>query len=80
MFPAKAQRRKGRDNILQIQNYANLPVEEVVALEKEFAGRENLWQILNWNNSVVDSIQQDEFTHDLVIRWRDKLFLVFGAT
>ncbi len=65
---------------MQIQNYANLSFEEVVALENELAGCENLLQILEWNKNVVDSIRQDEFTHDLVIRWRDQLFLVFDAT
>ncbi len=64
---------------MQIQNYANLSVEEISDLESELAGRENLLQVLEWNNSVVDSITQDEFTHDLVIR-RVDFFLVFGAT
>lgn len=65
---------------MQILNRANLSVEGISALESEIAGRENLLQVLAWNNWVVDSIAQDEFTHDLVIRWRDELFLVFGAT
>jgi hypothetical protein len=64
---------------LQIQNYANLSAEEISRLQIELAGRENLLQVLTWNDSVVDSIAQDEFTHDLVIRSGD-LFLVFGAT
>ncbi|MEP6923223.1 MAG: hypothetical protein ABI954_02050 [Pyrinomonadaceae bacterium] len=65
---------------MQIQNYANLSVEKISALEDELAGRENLLQILKWNNLVVDSIAQDEFTRDVVIRWQNELFLVFDAT
>jgi hypothetical protein len=33
-----------------------------------------------WNSAVVDVVVQDEFTHDVVFRWRDDLFLVFDAT
>ncbi len=64
---------------MQIQNYANLSNEEISALESELAGCENLLQVLEWNNLVVDSVAQDEFTHDLVIRY-EGFFLVFGAT
>ncbi len=64
---------------MEIQNYGNLPIEKILALENELAGRENLLQVLEWNDAVVDSIAQDEFTHDLVIRSGD-LFVVFGAT
>jgi hypothetical protein len=64
---------------LQIFNYANLSTEQIGELERELAGRENLLQVLTWNSQVVDSIAQDEFTHDLVIRWRD-FYLVFDST
>jgi hypothetical protein len=64
---------------LQIFNYANLSTEQISELKRELAGRENLLQVVAWNNQVVDSIAQDEFTHDLVIRWRD-FYLVFDAT
>jgi hypothetical protein len=64
---------------LQIFNYANLSIEQIAGLERELAGRENLLQVLVWNNQVVDSIAQDEFTHDLVIRCRN-FYLVFDAT
>ncbi|HEX8567287.1 MAG TPA: hypothetical protein VF648_16725 [Pyrinomonadaceae bacterium] len=64
---------------MQIFNYANLSTEQISELKRELAGRENLLQVVAWNNQVVDSIAQDEFTHDLVIRWRD-FYLVFDAT
>jgi hypothetical protein len=64
---------------LDISNFANLSPAEIAALDRELAGRENLLQVLAWNNQVVDSIAQDEFTHDVVIRWRD-FYLVFDST
>jgi hypothetical protein len=64
---------------LQIFNYANLSTEQIAGLEANLAAKENLLQVVAWNNQVVDSIAQDEFTHDLVIRCRD-FYLVFDAT
>lgn len=64
---------------MKIENHAVISTEEIAALEIELAGRENLLQVLQWSNSVVDSIAQDEFTHDVVIRWRN-FYLVFDAT
>lgn len=63
-----------------IYNYAGISKDELSALSAELAGRENLLQIMAWNSAVVDVVVQDEFTHDVVIRWRDDLFLVFDAT
>jgi hypothetical protein len=64
---------------LQILNLANLKAGEIAELGKELAGRENLLQVLAWNNSVLNSIAQDEFTHDVVISWGD-FYLVFDTT
>lgn len=65
---------------MKIENYANIPTELIAVLYNELAGRENLLQVMAWNSAVVDVVVQDEFTHDVVFRWRDDLFLVFDAT
>lgn len=65
---------------MKIENYANISTEQIALLNDELAGRENLLQVMAWNSAVVDVVVQDEFTHDVVVRWRNDLFLVFDAT
>lgn len=65
---------------MKVENYANISTELITLLNNEMARCENLLQVMTWNSAVVDVIVQDEFTRDVVLRWRDDLFLVFDAT
>lgn len=75
---------------MRIINHASLPEEEVARLENELAGQENLNDVMRWalaqpkgifKPSVVSEvIVQDEFTHDVIIPYRDGLVLVYDTT
>lgn len=71
-------------------NRANLSLETVAQITAEIAAQENLKDVMSWAFSsprgnfipsvVAEVIVQDEFTHDVVIPWRDGLVLVYDAT
>ncbi|HQU86493.1 MAG TPA: hypothetical protein PKY59_25405 [Pyrinomonadaceae bacterium] len=70
-------------------NLAKLPEKEFAELEKELAKHKTLGQVLTWATTktkgdflpqiVSEVVTQDEFTHDVVIPYRD-LFLVYDTT
>ena len=65
---------------------ANLPNDVLEALSRELAPLSMLDEVLRWAFSlspprdVADIVIQDEYTHDVVLPWRDTLHLVFGTT
>lgn len=75
---------------MRIVNHANLSSEEITRLEGELAGQENLNDVMKWALSqpagtfipsvVADVIVQDEFTHDVIVPYRDSLALVYDTT
>lgn len=74
---------------MKVVNLANLPEKEFAELENELAKHKTLGQALAWASSqpktdflpqiVADVITQDEFTHDVIVPFRD-LFLVYDTT
>jgi len=74
---------------MKIINLADLPEKQFTKLESELAEHKTLGQVLTWANSqpkkdfllqvVAEVITQDEFTHDVVIPYKD-LFLVYDTT
>ncbi len=74
---------------MKITNLANLPEQDFDNLENELAKHKTLRQVLNWASAqpkvdfllqiVAEVITQDEFTHDVVIPYKD-LFLVYDTT
>ena len=75
---------------MRVANHANLPPEEISRIEGELAGQQNLNGVMKWALShpegtfirsvVADVIVQDEYTHDVVIPYRDGLVLVYDTT
>jgi hypothetical protein len=69
-----------------LTNRAGLPAAEHAALERALGAPTNLQQVVRWGLAhrppliVVDVVTQDEFTHDVVLPWRDALYLVFDTT
>jgi hypothetical protein len=71
-------------------NHANLPAEAVTDIAKELSTPENLNDVMAWALSapsgtfmpsvVAEVIVQDEFTHDVIVPWRDGLVLVYDTT
>lgn len=74
---------------MKITNLANLSENEFAELENGLTKHKTLGQVLAWANSqsktdflpqiVAEVITQDEFTHDVVIPYKD-LFLVYDTT
>ncbi len=75
---------------MRVVNCADLPPEEITRLENELAGQQNLNDVMKWALShpkgvfipsvVSQVIVQDEFTHDVVVPYRDGLVLVYDTT
>jgi hypothetical protein len=75
---------------MRVVNHANLSDETVADIAAELSGQENLKDVMSWALSsrpgvfipsvVAEVIVQDEFTHDVVVPWRDSLVLVYDTT
>ena len=75
---------------MRVVNYADLKTEEINRIARELAGQQNLNDVMRWALShpagvfrpsvVADVVVQDEFTHDVVIPYRDGLVLVYDTT
>ena len=72
-----------------VLNHANLSRESIAEIESELPDQQNLKDVMTWALSypvdtipqvVADVIAQDEFTHDVLVPWRDGLVLVYDTT
>jgi hypothetical protein len=74
---------------MKVINLAELPTKEFAELEPRLAKHKTLGQVLSWTGLqpkgdflpqvVAEVITQDEFTHDVVIPYKN-LFLVYDTT
>ena len=74
---------------MKVTNLAKLSTAEFAEIEKEAGGHKTLGQVLSWAGSkpkgeflpqiVAEVITQDEFTHDVVVPYKN-LFLVYDTT
>jgi len=75
---------------MRIVNRANLSDEQLLDVERELSGQQNLNDVMRWalahpagvfGQAVITGVVvQDEFTHDVVVPWRDGLVLVYDTT
>jgi hypothetical protein len=75
---------------MRVLNHANLIPETVAGIAGELSAHENLADVMRWAFShpggtfipsiVAEVIVQDEFTHDVIVPWRDGLVLVYDTT
>jgi hypothetical protein len=75
---------------MRVVNYANLSAGQLAAIEGELSGQHNLNDVMKWAFAhppgvfiptiISEVIVQDEFTHDVVVPWRDGLVLVYDTT
>ena len=69
-----------------VENRASLAPAALAALEAEVADHHILVDVIRWGAAstpqrmVADIVVQDEFTHDVVLPYRDGLFLVYDTT
>jgi hypothetical protein len=75
---------------MRIFNLANLSVDQLASIEAEIANQQNLQDLMRWALAdrsgvfrpgvVADVVIQDEYTHDVVVPWREGLVLVYDTT
>jgi hypothetical protein len=75
--------------MLSISNYSSLSQEEFASLSRELKQHSSLAKVLTWASTkspddvlpqtVAEVVTQDEFTHDVIVPFRD-LFLVYDTT
>ena len=75
---------------MQVINRANLSPAQIAQIESELAEHRTLSDVLNWGlkqpegtvlpQIVADVIVQDEYSHDVIVPWRDGLVIVYGTT
>ncbi len=74
---------------MRLINQCCLSSEQLSELEALIPAQENLKDLMSWALSnptsfipqvVANVIVQDEFTHDVVVPWRDGLVLVYDTT
>jgi hypothetical protein len=71
---------------MRIANRANLSPAAHAALGRELPEHHTLLEAVEWSSRqqpplpVAEVVTQDEFTHDVIIPWRDGLVLVYGVT
>jgi len=71
---------------MRIVNRANLTPASLAALESEVPEHSTLLELVAWGRRrqppllITQVVTQDEFTHDVVVPWREGLVLVYGAT
>ena len=74
---------------MKITNLAKLPEKEFDALGRALAEHKTLGRVLTWASAgpksdflaqtVAEVVTQDEFTHDVVVPYRE-IFLVYDTT
>ena len=73
---------------MRLINQSNLPPATITEIETEISQQENLLDVMRWAASAPDQflptvvanvVVQDEFTHDVIVPWRD-LVLVYDTT
>jgi len=75
---------------LQITNHANLSSNRLAEIEEQLAGHHLLLDVLKWAKEqpegtfipqiIAEIVPQDEYTHDVIVPWRDGLVLVYDTT
>jgi len=75
---------------MRLVNHAKLATDLLADIAQELEAQENLRDVMAWAfscprgtflPSVVDEvIVQDEFTHDVIVPWREGLVLVYDTT
>lgn len=71
---------------MQVVDHAGLPPAELDELARNLAPRRTLAQLIPWGlaqtppRTIEDVVVQDEFTHDVLLPWRNGMYLVFDTT
>jgi hypothetical protein len=74
---------------MRITNYSNLDSDHLSSIERELSGHRSLADLLEWARRqpsgdldprvIAGVVTQDEYTHDIIVPWRQGLVLVYDA-
>jgi hypothetical protein len=75
---------------MRVLNHSAVTRERLASIGRELAGQQNLNDVMRWAlahppgvflpSVVAEVVVQDEFTHDVIVPWRDGLVLVYDTT
>jgi hypothetical protein len=75
---------------MRVVSYTAAAAAAIARIEHELSGQQNLIDLMKWVGSypagtflptvVSNVVVQDEFTHDVVVPFRDGLVLVYDTT
>jgi hypothetical protein len=71
---------------VEVEPVGDIPERDLARFRLALRELRMLGAILDWlraqepPRSVAEIVTQDEYTHDVVVSWSDRLFLVFDAT
>lgn len=75
---------------MPILNRAKLSPDQLTVMEQEIGLHRSLDEVLKWGLAqpagevtakvVAEVITQDEYTHDVIVPWKDGLVIVYGIT
>jgi hypothetical protein len=75
---------------MHVKNYTNLSAQQFEQIASELAQHRTLGDVLDWGfgqpkgavlpQIVADVVVQDEYSHDVIVPWRDGLVIVYGTT
>ena len=78
--------RKAKLTTMRIINHAHLSVETLAALEAAVPAHASLMEVVAWGRQLhppvflQDTIPLDEYTHEVLLRWREGLWLVYSTS
>lgn len=75
---------------MKLKNRAKLSIADLSRIEMGIAEHNTLEQVLKWGFSqpagavhphiIKEVVIQDEYSHDVIVPWRDGLVLVYATT
>jgi hypothetical protein len=72
--------------MIKIENRAGLDDELFLTILREVSGQSSIRHVVDWMGRhrpplrIEDMVTQDEFSHDIVVPYRESLFLVYDCT
>jgi hypothetical protein len=71
---------------MQIANHAKLSDEALAALSEAVPAHGTLMELVAWGNRqtppvrLQETIALDEYTHEVIVPWRESLWLIYSST
>ena len=71
---------------IKLENRAGLDDEPFMTIVREISGQCSIRHVVDWLGrhrpplKIEDMVTQDEFSHDIMVPYREGLFLVYDST